>query len=134
MESALTVLAFLLGHCWQTPLPDRAIDTHCFTEEKPGALVRDRHAVRKDGKIVYTGETAFTIAPSGVLRFHYTGSTGADIGGPMHADGDKIIFDDTDNSGTTTFWRQIDPEHFEDVTSGEVESRKLYVRVSGTRP
>ena len=91
MESALTVLAFLLGHCWQTPLPDRAIDTHCFTEEKPGALVRDRHAVRKDGKIVYTGETAFTIAPSGVLRFHYTGSTGADIEGPMHADGGKIV-------------------------------------------
>jgi hypothetical protein len=138
MESAFAALAFLLGHCWETTLPEGAVDTHCFAEVKPGALVRDRHAVRKDGQVVYTGETDFTLK-DGRLHFHYVGSTGADLAGPIHVEGKRIVFDDTDDTGTTTFWRSLDADHFEDVTEApaelkELAGRKLYTRVERSSP
>ena len=139
--ATLQPLQFLVGHCWRTTLKEGPTDTHCFTAAD-GGRIRDRHAVRKDGKIVYTGESLFTIA-SGTMHYTYSGSTDFRIEGPMHAAGGKIVFDDVDKTGTETFWRQIDASHYEDVTEvtpsappelANAGERKLFELVTDEKP
>ena len=45
---------------------------------------------------------------------------GFHLTGPMHGDGAKLVFDDTDKTGSETFWRQIDATHFEEVTTASL--------------
>lgn len=136
----LKPLQFLVGHCWRTTLKEGPTDTHCFSMD--GTRIRDRHAVRKDGAVVYTGESIFSLA-SGGIHYVYDGSTGAHLEGPMHAADGKIIFDDVDKTGTETFWRQVDASHFEDVTEvtpsappelADAAERKVFELVPGERP
>jgi hypothetical protein len=114
LPPALQPLQFLVGHCWRTTLKEGPTDTHCFSSLADGTI-RDRHAVRKDGQVIYTGESTFS-AQSGQVRYRYDGSTGAHVEGPMHVADAKIIFDDTDKTGSETLWRQLDASHYEDVT------------------
>jgi hypothetical protein len=66
--SALQPLQFLVGHCWRTTLKEGPTDTHCFASVAEGQQIRDRHAVRKDGKVIYTGESVISIVKA---RLHY---------------------------------------------------------------
>lgn len=141
-EPALQPLAFLVGHCWRTTLKEGPTDTHCFSMMQDGERIRDRHAVRKDGAIVYTGESVFSVA-SGVMRYMYDGMTNVHLEGPMHAADGKIVFDDVDKTGTETFWRQIDATHYEDVTVAgpaappelaQFNERKLFELVTDEQP
>jgi hypothetical protein len=57
----------------------------------------------------------------------------------MHSDGARLVFDDTDNTGSETFWRQIDAAHFEEITTaspkvGNAEERKAYELVADEKP
>ena len=129
-DPLLQPLQFLVGHCWLTRLKEGPTDTHCFEAIDAGSRIRDRHSVRKDDAVIYTGESIFSVK-NGRLHYRYTGSTGALLEGPMHAAGDKIVFDDTDNTGSETFWRRVDERHYEDVTHAPAalkhfESRKLF--------
>ncbi|MEP7130802.1 MAG: hypothetical protein ABI770_06715 [Sphingomicrobium sp.] len=135
--AALEPLHFLVGHCWRTILKEGPTDTHCFAATTAGQI-RDKHAVRKDGKVIYTGESVFSVK-SGRLYYDYRGSTGFHISGPMHGDGARLVFDDTDKTGSETFWRQIDAALFEEVTTaspkvGNPEQRKAYELVAGEVP
>ena len=112
---ALQPLAFLVGNCWRTTLKEGPTDTHCFSAASGGEL-RDVHKVRKEGQVIYTGESVFFVK-SGVIHYRYVGSTGAHLEGPMHASDGKIVFDDLDKTGTETFWRRIDDAHYEEVTA-----------------
>ena len=138
----LQPLQFLVGHCWRTTLKEGPTDTHCFSTSQDGERVLDRHAVRKDGAIIYTGESVFSVA-SGVIRYMYDGMTNVHLEGPMHAAGGKIIFDDVDKTGTETFWRQIDASHWEESTVAGPDAptelahfneHKLYQLVSDQTP
>jgi hypothetical protein len=133
---ALQPLQFLVGHCWRTTLKEGPTDTHCFSAN--GAEIRDRHQVRKEGKVIYTGASVFSVKDAR-LHYVYDGSAGVHDEGWMHAVGDKIEFDDTDKTGSETFWRQIDATHYEDVTHAppelqHFESRKLFTLVEDERP
>jgi hypothetical protein len=135
--AALGPLHFLVGHCWRTILKEGPTDTHCFASTAAGQI-RDKHAVRKDGQVIYTGESVFS-EKSGRLYYDYHGSTGFHIAGPMHSDGARLVFDDTDKTGSETFWRQFDAAHFEEVTTaspkaGNPETRKDYELVAGEVP
>src|SRR3954454_4914608 len=112
----LQPLQFLVGHCWRTTLKEGPTDTHCFASIAGRQQIRDRHAVRKDGQVIYTGESVFSVKNK-LLTCAYRGSTGFHLTGPMHSDGARLVFDDTDNTGSETFWRQIDAAHFEEVTT-----------------
>ena len=138
LAPALQPLQFLVGHCWRTTLTEGPTDTHCFVSLAGGAQVRDRHTVRKDGQVIYTGESLFTVA-AGKMHFTYTGSTGAHLDGPMHAADGRIIFDDVDKTGSETSWRQVDATHYEDVTVAppalsHFNQRKLFELVPDEKP
>ena len=93
----LKPLDFLVGHCWRTTLKEGPTDTHCFSALDDGTL-RDVHKVRKDGQVIYTGQSIFSVQ-SGEIHYRYDGSTGAKLEGPMHAADGKIVFDDVDKTG-----------------------------------
>ena len=136
--SALQPLQFLVGHCWRTTLKEGPTDTHCFASIAAGQQIRDRHAVRKDGQVIYTGESIFSVKNKR-LTYAYSGSTGFHLAGPMHSDGARLVFDDTDKTGSETFWRQIDASHFEEVTTASPkvknpEERKAYELVGDETP
>jgi hypothetical protein len=133
---ALQPFVFLTGHCWRTTLKEGPTDTHCFTVE--GSTIRDRHNVRKDGKVIYSGTAIFSVK-GGRLHYVYDGSAGVHDEGLMHSSDDKIEFDDTDKTGSETFWRRVDATHYEDVTHAppelqHFESRKLFELVGDEKP
>jgi hypothetical protein len=136
LAPALQPFKFLVGHCWRTTLKEGPIDTHCYAMD--GTRIRDRHNVRKDGAIIYSGTAVFSMK-SGRLHYVYDGSAGVHDEGAMHVAGDRIEFDDTDHSGDETFYRSVDATHYEDVThvppdQQHFESRKLFEMVEDERP
>ena len=73
-----------------------------------------------------------------LLTYAFT-STGFHLTGPMHSDGTRLVFDDTDKTGSETFWRQTDATHFEAVTTASPkvknpEERKSYELVAEATP
>jgi hypothetical protein len=135
--TVLQPLQFLVGHCWRTTLKDGPTDTHCFASLADGRI-RDHHTVRKDSQPIYTGDSIFSVK-SGKAWYDYKGSTGFHIAGPMHSDGARLVFDDTDKTGSETFWHQIDAAHFEEVTTaspkvGNPEEHKAYELVADEKP
>jgi hypothetical protein len=120
---ALQPLQFLVGHCWRTTLKEGPTDTHCFVSTAPGQI-RDKHAVRKDGQVIYTGESDISAGKAGV-HYRYKGSTGLAYDGPIRVTGEKIIFDSTDKTGSETYWRKVDPTHYEQVTTDPPELKQF---------
>jgi hypothetical protein len=134
----LAPFQFLVGHCWRTTLKEGPTDTHCYVALDKGAGIRDRHTVRKDGQAIYSGEAIFSVKADR-LHYQYRGSAGVHDEGLMHIVGDKIEFDDTDQSGSETFYRQVDSTHYEDVTHDapgqqHFESRKVLELVEDEKP
>jgi hypothetical protein len=135
---ALQPLQFLVGHCWRTMLKDGPTDTHCFASVAGGQQIRDRHAVRKEGKVIYTGESVISVVKAG-LHYVYLGSNGLKYDGPIRVTGEKVIFDSTDNTGSETYWRHVDPTHYEQVTTDPPELKrfdehKIFELVADERP
>jgi hypothetical protein len=136
--TALQPLQFLVGHCWRTTLKEGPTDTHCFAARAGGKEIRDHHVVRKDGQPVYTGDSVFTVK-NGKPFYDYRGSTGFHIAAPMHSDAARLVFDDTDDTGSETYWRQIDAAHFEEVTTASPkvhnpEEHKAFELVTDEQP
>src|SRR5947199_7463056 len=99
---ALQPLQFLVGHCWRTRLKEGPTDTHCFASIAGGQQIRDRHAVRKDGQVIYTGESVIWLVKAR-LHYAYLGSNGLEFDGPIRVTGEQIIFDSTDKTGRETY-------------------------------
>jgi hypothetical protein len=117
---ALQPFEFLVGHCWRTTLKEGPTDTHCFASVAAGSQIRDRHKVRKERQVIYSGESVISVAKAG-LHYDYQGSTGLKYDGPIRIAGEKIIFDSTDRTESVTYWRQVDPTHYEQVTTDPPE-------------
>lgn len=100
LAPAFSPIAPLLGRCWQGVMPDGGVDTHCFTRE--GAVVRDRHVVRKRGKAVYRGVTDYTISGER-LRWAYRNAGGPVMAGEVTAAPGAIRF--SVDGGAPLTWR-----------------------------
>jgi hypothetical protein len=136
--AALQPLQFLVGHCWRTTLKEGPTDTHCFASIAGGMQIRDHHTVRKDGQAIYTGDSVISVLKAG-LHYEYKGSTGLNYGGPIHVAGEKIIFDDTDKTGSETYWRRVDPTHYEQITTDppdlkQFDEHKVFELVADEQP
>ena len=91
-QSALEPWSSFVGHCWSgaAPVP-KGVDTHCFEAVYGGQHVRDRHEVRIDGKVVYAGETLYSVEGSDV-SFTYWNSMGGVGHGNAKAYGAELRF------------------------------------------
>ena len=80
-----------VGACWRAQFSATVNDTHCFEAMYGGAHVRDRHEVRSEGKIVYAGETIYSVE-GGDIVFTYVNSSGGSGRGKASKAGDLLRF------------------------------------------
>src|SRR6478752_4751437 len=120
MEPALAIFATLLGHCWQTQLAPRDIDTHCFTDMWKGGHVRDVHVVTHDGKAVV---------------FTYVNSLGGVGGGSASVAGKVINFTGSMRAGPgsppqpiDTKWRMLGDGYVVTTPAEKAERRFTLAR------
>ena len=57
----LSAFAPFAGSCWIADFTSTMSDTHCFEAMYGGVHVRDRHEVKEKGKIIYAGETVYSL-------------------------------------------------------------------------
>lgn len=71
----LTLFGTVTGQCFTGDVGEGARDTHCFAPIFGGKHLRDSHRVILDGKIVYSGETIYSVE-AGQVTFTYVNSLG----------------------------------------------------------
>ena len=82
----------LADHCWSGPAPGKkGTDTHCFESLYGGQHIRDRHSVTVEGRVVYAGETIYSVAGPKVI-FTYWNSLGGLGTGEARVDGSTWTF------------------------------------------
>ena len=74
-EVTLGLLLALAGQCFAGDVAPATRDEHCFAAVYGGQHVRDVHAVTKDGRIVYQGDTLYSVEGEAV-SFAYVSSIG----------------------------------------------------------
>ena len=73
--ASLAAFDRLVGHCWQAHIEEKTTDTHCFSAVYGGKHVRDRHAVVVSDRVVYRGESVYSL-DAGTVVFTYFNSLG----------------------------------------------------------
>lgn len=118
--SGLSALAPFVGSCWRADFTPTVRDTHCFETVYGGAHIRDRHEVRAEGKVVYSGETIYSDGGAR-LEFTYVNSMGGVGHGTFRSEPlRKIRFTGTmrgspkdQPQAIDSEWRIVDPNHYE---------------------
>jgi hypothetical protein len=96
----LQPLAFLVDSCWQGTFPDgKAADTHCFTRDLGGQILRDRHTVT-GGTSAYAGESVYAWDPeSSRIRYEYWSTDGGHSSGSVIDETGRLVFSDERHVG-----------------------------------
>jgi len=109
----------LIGACWRADFSSSVHDTHCFEALYGGAHVRDRHEVQDGGKIVYAGETTYSVDGNEVV-FIYVNSLGGVGHGKVQKQGSLLTFTgamraspDKAQQPIDSEWRIVDANHYE---------------------
>jgi hypothetical protein len=121
VQGAINLSAFvpLTGSCWVTDFTPTLSDTHCFEAMYGGAHVRDRHEVKEKGKVVYAGETIYSLDGDSAV-FTYFNSLGGVGHGTMQPSGPTLHFKgnmrgspDKQPQVIDSEWRIIDKDHYD---------------------
>lgn len=88
MAPSLAPLLALAGHCFAGQLAPGTIDRHCFSAVYDGQHVRDIHAVIKDERTVYQGETLYSVEGDAVIFTYWSSMGGIGRGTASLAAGD----------------------------------------------
>ena len=91
---SLSMFATLVGKCFTAGVGEGARDRHCFTALFGGKHLRDSHRVLLGGKVVYRGETTYSL-DGGTVRFLYINSLGGSGHGEARAISGGIAFTGT---------------------------------------
>ena len=120
-QGAINLSAFapLTGSCWITDFTPTMSDTHCFEAMYGGAHIRDRHEVKEKGKVVYAGETIYSLDGDSAV-FTYFNSLGGVGHGTMQPSGPTLHFKgnmrgspDKPPQEIDSEWRIIDKDHYD---------------------
>lgn len=110
LAAPLAPLAFLTGACWKGVFPgSQETDTHCFTAELGGHVVRDVHVVRGAAQ-PYSGETLYRWNPgTRTITFAYYGSNGVFTEGVVEGTAAGLVFpaEQVSPSGEKTVSRTV---------------------------
>ena len=128
----LSVFKPFIGACWRAELSPLTHDTHCFQAMYGRMHVRDRHEVRQKGKVVYSGETIYSLEGKSIVFTYYT-SLGGIGRGTVTREGSTLTMKgsmrstpaDTPRPLIST-WKIVDRDHYEVNTP---PSRTRFTRV-----
>ena len=108
-----------VGACWRAQFSATVNDTHCFEAMYGGAHVRDRHEVKEGGKVVYAGETIYSVEGPDIV-FTYVNSTGGIGRGKVSRTGEILKLagsmrgsPDKSPEPIDSEWRVVDDDHYE---------------------
>lgn len=108
-----------VGSCWVADFSATIHDTHCFGVLYEGAHVRDQHEVRDGEKLIYAGETIYSLEGPDVV-FTYVNSTGGVGRGTVSRSGNVWKFvgsirgaPDKAPQPIDSEWRLVDENHYE---------------------
>jgi len=115
----LSVFAPFAGSCWVADFSPTMSDTHCFEAMYDGAHVRDRHEVKEKGKIIYAGETVYSLDGNSAI-FTYFNSLGGigrgtvePSGSTLHFKGSMRASPDKSPQQIDSEWRIVDDDHYD---------------------
>jgi len=130
-----------LGACWRADFSAKVEDTHCFEAMYGGAHVRDRHEVKDKGRVIYAGETIYSVdGPD--LVFTYVNSLGGVGLGKVGTSDKSLGFTgsmrpapDKPEQEISSEWKIIDADHYEvrslvPSKNGELEKPLKFARVT----
>lgn len=115
----LSAFAPFAGSCWVADFSPTMSDTHCFEAMYDGAHVRDRHEVKEKGKIIYAGETVYSLDGDSAV-FTYFNSLGGIGRGTVQPSGSTLHFKgsmrgspDKSPQQIDSEWRIVDDDHYD---------------------
>ena len=108
-----------VGSCWAADFTKTMTDRHCFERILDGTHIRDAHEVKEKGKVVYAGETIYSL-DGGKVVFTYFNSLGgvgngtvSQARGSMRFTGTMRASPDAKIQPIDSEWRSIDDDHYE---------------------
>lgn len=108
-----------VGSCWVADFSPTMRDTHCFEAMYGGVHVRDRHEVKESGKVVYAGETIYSVEGKGAV-FTYFNSLGGVGRGTLAQQGETLRFKgslraspEKPDQAIDSEWRIVDDDHYD---------------------
>jgi len=111
--------SMFVGSCWIGEFTKTMTDRHCFTRILNGTHIRDAHEVKEGGRIVYGGETTYSLDGEAV-SFTYFSSLGGVGRGSVTQNGALLRFagsmrasPDKPAQGIDSEWRLVDDDHYD---------------------
>ena len=108
-----------VGSCWVADFTKTTTDRHCFTRILGGTHIRDTHEVMEAGRVVYAGETTYSLDGDGVV-FTYLNSLGGVGRGAVTDKAEALRFTgairaspDKAPQPIDSEWRVVDDDHYE---------------------
>lgn len=108
-----------LGSCWVAEFTKTMTDRHCFERILGGTHIRDAHEVKEGGRVVYAGETTYSLDGDAVV-FTYLNSLGGVGRGTVSEKGELLRFagsvrasPDKPPQRIDSEWRMVDDDHYE---------------------
>jgi hypothetical protein len=107
------------GSCWVADFTRTMTDRHCFERILGGTHIRDTHEVREAGRVLYSGETTYSL-DGGTVVFTYFNSLGGVGRGTVTEKGELLRFagsmrasPDKARQRIDSEWRFVDEDHYE---------------------
>ena len=88
MDSLLAPLLALTGHCFVAEISPGTTDEHCFNSVYDGRHVRDVHVVTKGNRVVYQGETIYSVEGAAIALTYFSSTGGIGRGTALLAPDD----------------------------------------------
>jgi hypothetical protein len=108
-----------MGSCWAADFTGTMRDVHCFDVLYEGAHIRDRHEVNEGGKVVYAGETTYSLDGDTIV-FTYLNGLGGVGTGTVTRDRTKLSFKgamrsapDKPSVRIDSEWTILDANHYD---------------------
>jgi len=115
----LSAFGQFAGSCWVADFTATMSDTHCFEVMYGGVHIRDRHEVKERGKIIYAGETVYSLDGDSTV-FTYFNSLGGIGRGTVEPGGSTLHFKgsmrgspDKPPQQIDSEWRFVDDDHYD---------------------
>ena len=108
-----------IGSCWTANFTPTMIDRHCFNRVIGNSHIRDIHEVRENGRVVYEGETTYSVDGADLV-FTYFNSLGGVGRGSVMQTGDVLHFKgsmraspDKQPQPIDSEWTVLDDDHYD---------------------
>ena len=112
-------LGMFVGSCWIADFTKTMTDRHCFTRILGGTHVRDAHEVKEGGRVIYAGETTYSLDGDGVAFTYFNSSGGVGRGtvaqhaAALHFAGSMRGSPDKPPEKIDSEWRVVDDDHYD---------------------